>query len=59
MQAKTGGDSAMRVADEVPASWPKERTSKATGEITAMVSAIQEGTGKAVLTMQQGVARAH
>ena len=45
------------VADEVRKL--AERTSKATGEITAMVSAIQEGTGKAVLTMQQGVARVH
>ncbi|NML28401.1 methyl-accepting chemotaxis protein [Zoogloea dura] len=43
------------VADEVRKL--AERTAKATGEITGMVSAIQNGTSRAVDTMQGGVAR--
>lgn len=45
------------VADEVRKL--AERTSNATQEITTMVAKIQEGTGKAVLTMHQGVDRVH
>lgn len=43
------------VADEVRKL--AERTAKATGEITGMVAAIQNGTGRAVETMQDGVVR--
>ncbi|WP_374263762.1 methyl-accepting chemotaxis protein [Zoogloea sp.] len=43
------------VADEVRKL--AERTAKATGEITGMVTSIQNGTAKAVDTMQDGVAR--
>ncbi|MCE1184903.1 MAG: methyl-accepting chemotaxis protein [Rhodocyclales bacterium] len=43
------------VADEVRKL--AERTTKATGEITQMVNAIQAGTGRAVQTMEDGVAR--
>ncbi len=43
------------VADEVRKL--AERTTKATGEITGMVVSIQNGTEKAVTTMQEGVTR--
>ncbi|MBT0961311.1 methyl-accepting chemotaxis protein [Denitromonas iodatirespirans] len=43
------------VADEVRKL--AERTAKATGEITGMVGAIQEGTTRAVGTMEEGVGR--
>lgn len=43
------------VADEVRKL--AERTTKATGEITGMVTSIQSGTEKAVATMQEGVSR--